>query len=161
MWDSIKDFVWACVGAFVGLILGVWYSVCSDDEKREKEVRYLKLRLIAALEFNIEKVKQMLVDIGLNTSDNKMWIPSFTLAPDMISHILFHGTPFLNESFFGRFNKQRYELTHINEKLSILKSVANHGDMNAALEILSGLEVHLDLTLNEIQLLLEEYKKYS
>lgn len=138
----------------LGTILGILWAKYKYKREIYEQKKLMRERLIHAFNFNLERIDQCLVFL----SKEKPLIPNFLLDTSSILHLLSTGRDlFHKESYFDKFNWQRYQLEHINRKL-VMFSNANI-DKAPVPHLYSSLLEHLKTTKKEISELLEEYKE--
>jgi hypothetical protein len=112
----------AALSAFLGVIIGLWYSERKSVKLIASEKQGLRRKLIKAFRFNIERLKQM---HGQLTSQDRI-VPDYRLDTESVSHVLFHGRDlFDDDAWFDKFNWQRFQLAHINAKVDFLNDITN------------------------------------
>ena len=110
------------IGSLIGVVVAVWYSKREIRAFRIVDKKELRRKLIKAFRFNVDRLKQM---EGQLTSPQQI-IPDHRLDTESVAHILFHGRDlFDDESWFDRFNWQRFQLVHINAKVDFLNDFTN------------------------------------
>jgi hypothetical protein len=119
----LLNLFFAALSAFLGVVMGVWYSKRQFVGLKNAEKKELRRKLIKAFRFNLDRLKQM---EGQLTSKQRQEIPDYRLDTESVAHVLFHGRDlFGDESWFDRFNWQRFQLVHINAKVDFLNDLTN------------------------------------
>lgn len=165
--EILLNLFFAALSAFLGVVIGVWYSRGELAKARAAEKIELRRKLIKAFQFNVERLKQM---HGQLTSRQQV-IPDYRLDTESVSHVLFHGRDlFDDEAWFDRFNWQRFQLVHINAKVDFLNEITNLSDISSGSIFSEGalgqrrfvsLVGHLQVTQKEILQMISDYEKVA
>jgi hypothetical protein len=168
LFQILLNLLFAALSAFLGVLMGIWYSKKDFKTTRAAEKIELRHKLLLAFRFNIKGLEQMEKQLTPQQGGRYV-IPDYRLDTESISHILFHGRElFDDESWFEKFNWQRYQLTHINAKVDFLNEITNLSDfsldsISAQGEVgqqrYNSLLRHLKISQKEIVDLISDYEK--
>jgi hypothetical protein len=107
------------IGPFVGLVLGSTGEQIRQSIKTCKERKKLRQRLFEAFRFNLERINQMIGQ--LQEKGGKVEIPTYPLDTDLISSVMFSGRDlFKSQKEFDDLNLIRFQLVHLNTKLTLI-----------------------------------------
>lgn len=164
----LLNLFFAALSAFLGVVMGIWYSKRQFADLRITEKKELRHKLIKAFRFNLDRIKQM---EGQLTSQQRQEIPDYRLDTESVAHILFHGRElFHDESWFDRFNWQRFQLVHINAKVDFLNDLTNLSGISSGSIFAQGgvghsryvsLVGHLKTSKKEISDMIADYEKVA
>jgi hypothetical protein len=155
------NLLFAAISAVFGVVVAVLYSNHELAKLKVSEKKELRRKLIKAFRFNIERLDQMEKQL---VTPPRPEIPDYRLDTESVAHILFNGRDlFDGESWFDRFNWQRFQLVHINAKVDFLNDIINLSGIawNAELSRArySSLVGHLKVSKKEISNLIQEFEK--
>jgi len=153
------------IGSLIGVVVAVWYSKREIRTFRMADKKELRRKLIKAFRFNLDRLKQMEGQL----TEKRPAIPDYRLDTESVAHILFHGRDlFDNESWFDRFNWQRFQLVHINAKVDFLNEITNLSGIASDSIFSQGgvghgryvsLVGHLKVSQKEISEMISDYEK--
>ena len=165
--EILLNLFFAALSAFLGVVIGVWYSKGELAKVRATEKQELRRKLIKAFLFNVERLKQMHAQLVSPPQE----IPDYRLDTESVAHVLFHGRDlFDDEAWFDRFNWQRFQLVHINAKVDFLNEITNLSDISSGSIFERGelgqrrfasLVNHLRVTQKEILQMISDYEKVA
>lgn len=162
---TITDFIFSeatlhdLMGGLLGFVIGVIWANWQWKRDRIAQAKLLRRNLVKGFRFNLDRIQQCLDYL----QSPQTIIPNFRLDTSSVGYILFTGRGlFPNESWFDRFNWQRYQLEHINAKmdyiqLSLGSSDPRHADLGR--QQFGSLLHHLKITQKEILEMISDYEK--
>lgn len=166
----LLNLFFAALSAFLGVQMGVWYAKHDHANIQASEKQELRRKLIKAFQFNLKRLKQMSDQLTSKQIDI-INIPDYCLDTESVSHILFHGRNlFDDETWFDKFNWQRFQLVHINEQVDFLNNITNLSSISlgsissqdgVGQQRYDSLVGHLMTTQKEISALISDYEKVA
>ena len=154
-----KEMAHDIVGGFAGFVIGILWSNRQFRQERIEQSKLLRKNLIKGFRFNLDRIQQSLGYL----QKNEPIIPNFRLDTSTVGHILFTGRNlFPDETWFDKFNWQRYQLEHINAKLDYIQLNLNpqdKGQMALFQQKYVDLITHLLTTKRELTELIAEFEK--
>ena len=163
----LLNLFFAVLSAFLSVVVAIWYSKRELEKFRQTDKQELRRKLIKALQFNVDRLKQM--EGELTSSQQR--IPDYRLDTESVAHVLFHGRDlFDDEKWFDDFNWQRFQLVHINAKVDFLNDLTNLSGISPGSIFAQGgvgqhryasLVGHLKTTQKEIAALIAAYGKVA
>ena len=152
----------AFLSAVMGVMIGVWYSKREFALARITQKQQLKLDLIKAFKFNIDRLNQMSGQLA------KSNIPDYHLDTESVAHVLFNGRQLFDDpKWFDKFNWERFQLVHINAKIDFLNDLTNLSGISQGSIFVQGgvghsrvasLIARLPSLVSDIQKLLTEFE---
>lgn len=155
-----KDLFYTFLSAFLGVLFGYLLTKRLNKSHKKQQVINLQKDLLETFKKNISLIKQCIDQL-----ENKKEIPNYLLDINSINHILFNGKQlFTNESLYKGLNRQRYQMEHINNKLTYLLNLNLYKHHNQYLQDSFVIEKtfllqHLMMTEKETSLVLSDFEK--
>lgn len=153
---TFKDTINSFVGALIGIILGSLLSQWQWNQKLKRDKKILKANISTVFNFNLDRIRQC-----IDYLENKNLIPNFLLDVNSVNHVLFKGRElFSTIEIFDKFNWQRYQLEHLNTKLSYYYFISTaNTDIDLVRREYTSLVNHLKTIESEISEMLLTYDK--
>jgi hypothetical protein len=154
-----KEMAHDVFSATLGCIIAVFWAKQVWKKEQSEQSKLLRKNLIKAFRGNLGGI-----ETGLKMLQQKpTMFPNFRLDTSTVGYILFTGRNlFRDETWFEKFNWQRYQLDHINAKLDYLQLILtpqNQTEQSLLQQRYDSVIAHLILTHKEISELIGSFEK--
>ena len=163
--DLIFDFIFSkemahdVFSATLGCVIAVFWAKQVWKKEQREQSELLRKNLIKAFRGNLGGIENALKML----QQKPVMFPNFRLDTPTVGNILFTGRNlFHDETWFDKFNWQRYQLDHINAKLDYLQLILtpqNPDEQMMLQQRYDSVVAHLIQTHKEISELIGTFEK--